>query len=95
MPEIERYLTDHGGLGAFGALLVLKVGEMIWHYFQSRDASLKKLQVALEKNTVTLTAIQSDLKKFKVDMRRAFIALKKVSGDKWAEIAREFDDLEH
>jgi hypothetical protein len=94
MPELERFLTDKGGLGAFGALLILKVGEMIWHYFQSRDASLQSLQCALEKNTVTLVAIQGDLKKYKVDINRAFTILKKVSGDKWPEYIRDFDDLD-
>lgn len=95
MDIIERYLTEHGSVGAFGALLILKIGEMIWNYFRSRDASLTDLKAALEKNTLTMSAIQMDLKRFKKDLHRAFKALKKVSGDKWPEIVKEFDDLDH
>lgn len=95
MDLLEHYLTDHGGFGAFAALLVLKIGEMIWSYFRNRDASLADLKCALEKNTITMAAIQNDLKKFKHDLRRAFIAIKHVSGDKWPEIVKEFEDLNH
>lgn len=91
MELVEKFLTEKGGLGAFGALLILKVGEMVWHYIQSRDANLKSLQCAVEKNHKTLVAIQHDLKRFKIDLRRAFHALKKVSGDDWHEIAEEIE----
>jgi hypothetical protein len=94
MEIIEHYLTDHGGMGAFLALFVLKIGEMIWTYFSTRDANLKTLQCAIEKQTATLIAIQKDLKKFKHDLRNSFTAIKKIAGDKWPEIARGFEDLQ-
>jgi len=88
----EHFISDHGGLGAFTALLVLKIGEIIWHYFQSRDSKLNDLKCALERNTITMLAIQKDLRTFKTDLRRAFFALKKVSGDDWPEIAEEIEE---
>lgn len=97
MHEIETYLTDHGGFGAFAALIVLKLGEMIWGYFKNRervtDSTLRKLACDLEKTQMTLVAIQSDLRKFKLDMRRAFHALRKIAGKDWPEVAEEIRNI--
>lgn len=93
LPQVEEYLTAHGGAAGFAALLALKIGEMIWKYFSTRDANFKTMQCALEKNTEAVLHMERDFKKFKHDLRKAFVALKTISGDKWPEIAREFDDL--
>jgi hypothetical protein len=94
---VESFLTDHGGMGAFVALILLKVGEMLWSYFRNRnkvtDETLQELKCALEKNTITLNAIQSDLKKFKLDLRRAFHAIRRLSGKDWANISEELRNL--
>ena len=93
LPQLEEYLTAHGGAAGFAALLLLKAGEMLWKYFSERDANLKTMQCTLEKNTAALTALDKDLKKYQHDLRKAFIVIKKLSGDKWAEFARDFEDL--
>jgi hypothetical protein len=91
MPGLEGFLTEHGGMGAFAALLLLKVGEMLWNYFRTRDTALDRLKQALDENTKSTLAAQADLKKFKTDLHRAFKVLKKLSGDKWPEIMQEME----
>lgn len=95
MELFEHYLTDHGGMGGFLALAALKIGEMIWKYFRDRDANFQTLQASVEKENIILLSIQGDVKKMQTDLNRAFTILKKLSGDKWAEFARDFDDLNH
>ena len=90
---IENYLTEHGGLGAFCALILLKVGEMIWNYFKNRervtDDTLKKLVFELQQTNLALNSMQADVKKLKLDLRRAFYALKRLSGKDWPSVAEE------
>ena len=97
-PELEAALTAHGGLFGFGALFVLKLGDMAWKYFRDRekltDDSIKDLKCELEKTREALALAQSDMHKLKLDLRRCFYAVKKISGENWAKIADEFKNSE-
>ena len=93
MDQIQKILLEQGSALGFFALLLLKAGEMIWSYFRTRekvtDDSIQQLKCALEKNTATLLTAQVEMQKLKLDLRRAFYAIKKLSGADWVKIAEE------
>lgn len=94
MAELERLLTDHGGMGAFAALIILKIGELIWSYLKTRDKvtddSIHELKCSVEKAVQQMAHVQSQLHKVNLDLRKAFYALKKVLGPvRWAEVSEE------
>lgn len=91
------FLAEKSGLAGFAALFILKLGEMLWTYFRRRekitDESIKELKAALEKNTFTLSATQTEMQKLKLDLRKCFFAIKKTSGENWARIASEMQSF--
>lgn len=92
LPELERILTEHGGAVGFVALLALRLGELIWGYFKNRDSKVDALKTALDSNLLAVRDVQKSLEDFRIDLRRAFFAIKTVSGDKWGSIAQELED---
>jgi hypothetical protein len=96
-PVIEQFLTEKGSLGAFLCLIILKLGEYVFHFIRNRvkvtDDTLVALKVSLDKNTLELAATQVEVKKFRQDLRKAFFAIKKVAGDEgWAKLSSEMND---
>lgn len=91
-------LSDRGGFGAFAALLVLKIGEMVWNYFRQKEKitadSLAELKMALAKNTDMTTHLSMDIAKLKLDLQRCFFALKHITGDEWDEIVAKIKSKE-
>lgn len=103
MAELDNFLAAHGWVG-IAALIVLKLGEMIWNYFRKRERltdgnisalrlSYKELKIAIDSNTRAQLGQSEDIKKIKTDLRRCFFAVKKLSGDSWAEIAAEMKEM--
>ena len=88
---------------------IAKIGEIIWDVFRKKGEMSEKIitemSMALRANTeavrelrVQLSVIDQELtemKKFKVDARRLFAAVKVIAGPKWAEVrkAMEEDDI--
>lgn len=93
MEELTKTLVEHGGAAGFGALFLLKLGEMVWNYLKNRekltDDTLTALKVALEENTAEMHVVQNEMCKLKLDLRRCFFVLKKVAGDNWPKLAEE------
>lgn len=101
MNELAQLLVEKGGAFGIIALLLLKVGEMIWGYFRNREKltndQLDQLKLAIKENTEALARSRSEMKKLKLDLRRCFFVLKRLTGESWPEIANEmkhFSDLE-
>jgi hypothetical protein len=92
---ITQYLSEKGGAACFGLLVLLKIGELVWNYAKERNKvttdTLTAHTVALEKNTTQLITTQIDVKKLRVDMRHAFLALKEIAGNKWPVIAEKIE----
>jgi hypothetical protein len=93
MEELQKLLLEQGSALGFGALFLLKTGEMVWKYLRRKEKitedSISHLKCALEKNTAELVSSQVEMKKLKLDLRRAFYAIKKLSGASWVQIAEE------
>lgn len=82
--------------------VLVKVGEFLWKLREKKEAlsesSVGKLTEAVEQNTfatkhldLRLSSLEkslSELPKFKTDIRRFYIAVKALAGDKWPEIRK-------
>ena len=80
-----------------------KVAFFLWNLKLSRDKiseeSIKRLTEAMASNTVTtqknteeiarLEQALAEIPKLKLDLRRAFSAIKEVAGDEWPKIRKE------
>ncbi len=90
-PELAQMLWEKGGTAGIGILILFKIGEWIVGYFRAKekttDDSIKALM-----DSLSLTRVE--IKKLKLDLRRCFYALKKVSGDAWPKIAEELKQFE-
>lgn len=83
--------------------LLFKIGEFLWTMLKKKselsDLSVERLTHALEINTgavkkleIELNHIKQDLSqipRFKSDLRRAFLALRIMSGEDWPKIRAE------
>lgn len=82
--------------------LFFKFAEFVWGIMNKKnevsEQSIERLSLSLAQNTQALQGLQvqmkeierdlSEMPKFKLDLRRAFSAVKLVSGDKWSEIRK-------
>jgi hypothetical protein len=91
LATITFTLIINSGIGLF---------KFVWNLFQKKgelsEKSITDLTVALQNNTQSVKQLEhriveaekmiSELPKLKNDLRRLFIAMKIVSGEKWADI---------
>lgn len=82
--------------------LLIKVAEFAWDFIKKKDEisqkSIERLTVALETNTQATQELKvqfaemkdeiSTLPQLRLDVRRAFRALRILAGDEWEEIKR-------
>lgn len=80
--------------------LILRVGSFVWEILQKKnevsEKSIAKLTDALQTNTVAVEKLQNELAQIKneiatlpqlrLDIKRAFVALKLMAGEEWEEI---------
>lgn len=93
-----------GGLCVLFTLSVfVRVGEFLWKIREKKEtiseSAIKDLTHAVQQNTAAtqhldrrlekLEGMASDMPKFKTDMRRFYVAIKEVAGDKWPRIRDE------
>ena len=96
-PEIMNLVLEKGGSLGILFLVILKLGEVIWNAWRAKEKvtedSIKELKLALEKSSRENITLINDMHKLRVDVKRCFIALKHLSGDKWPEISNKFTEL--
>ncbi len=87
---------------------VFKVGEFLWNMLKKKselsDLSVEKLTTAinhgtnaiekLEHELISLKKDMAQIPRFKHDLRRAFMAIRIISGEKWPKIREELMDIE-
>jgi TRAP-type uncharacterized transport system substrate-binding protein len=72
------------------------VGFLLWSIKANKDKvseeSIRELAKSTERNTKQIEELVkalSELPKLKLDMRRAFIAIREIAGDEWPAIRKE------
>lgn len=89
--------------------LVARVGEFLWKLKEKKDSATEKgiesLTLAVNLNTkaaedlkdriIALEGAVGDVTKVKLDIRRAFFAIKAIAGDNWPEIRKEMMDYDN
>lgn len=87
---------------------LVKVGEFLWHLKEKKDTvtetGIENLSAAVQLNTAASEKLEhriknlehtiSDVTKVKLDLRRLYIAVKNIAGDKWPVIRKEIMDEE-
>lgn len=82
--------------------LVVKIGQFLWAFKEKKDAvtesGIEELSKAVRECTSTITKLECrireieqvslNLDKMKVDIRRAYLAIRLVTGDKWGDIRK-------
>lgn len=82
--------------------LLLKIGELIYRQVEKKgqlsETSIKNLTEALNKNTTEMDRLNCrmekveqnlvDIPKIQKDLRRLFVAVKKIAGDEWPNIRK-------
>lgn len=85
MDQLLSLLAEKGGSIGVALLILIKIGEMIWNYFRVREKltndALIQLKADLKANTEAQAVTQSEMKKLKKDLRRAYFLLRKALGD--------------
>lgn len=83
--------------------LVIKIVEFLWAFKEKKDlvteSGIEKLSQAVQQNTWASEKLEARIKqlehtlgvvdKLQTDMRKAFIAIKSISGDNWPKIREE------
>lgn len=88
--------------------LFLKISEFLWNMAKKKsdlsDLSIEKLTVALNHSTSAIEKLEHEIisvkkdiaqiPRFKHDLRRAFMAIRIISGEKWPKIREELMEIE-
>jgi hypothetical protein len=88
--------------------IVVKCGDILWKIKERKDAvtehGIEALSKAVDNNTeaskqlaTRLQMVEAQLSgfnKLKLDMRRLYIAVKRIAGDKWGDIRKEIMEEE-
>jgi uncharacterized membrane protein affecting hemolysin expression len=82
--------------------LVVKIGQFLWAFKEKKDAvtesGIEELSKAVRECTSTIAALESRIRdiesvsnsidKLRVDVRRAYLAIRLMAGDKWGDIRK-------
>lgn len=97
MDQLAQLIAEKGNLIGVGTLIALKLCEYLWAWIKAKEKltqqSIIDLKEELSKSNNTLVATQIEIKKLRVDMRKAFIVIKELAGDSWPRMADKMKDL--
>ncbi len=82
--------------------LVVRVGQFLWTFKEKKDAitesGIEELSKAVRACTATIEKLEcriksvevmiTDVNKIKVDLRRAYVAIRLITGDRWTQIRK-------
>lgn len=86
--------------------LLIKVGEFVWEILKKKsevsEKSIERLTMALNNSTRTIEGLEKDIRevqrelskmnKLQLDIRRLYVAMKIVAGERWARVRKEMMD---
>lgn len=88
--------------------LVMNIVKFLWGFLKKKnelsEKSIERLTISLEANTKAVEKLDhriaeaeqtiAEIPKFKTDLRRLFLAVKRIAGDDWKQIYKEIQDDE-